>query len=1683
MSAPALAFVERVLARFVQDQKLWLLQVHWQLADGRVVEDPFFFGRDRAKLNGTYRRLNALCAAVDVPLQLVPNKLHGPSDLDVISAALKGRRATLHFNHLGRACRYDAAPSDAAPPSDETNHTAGAAQEGRATLTTAHVDLLRERAIPVHVAALAGLRSVAPSEGGVLLGWTAPAPAGAIAIPYIGIAPPYWRLRMDGGPSRYLCPKGREVPLYVPSSILDTPEVDGDLADVIVVVEAPLKALALGAIGLHAVGLGGVSTTLGRDGRLNESWGRIELEDCRVIVCFDANRRTKPAVAQAEARLVAALQQSGAVVHVADLPALKDRPDAGPDDVIAASGAGVLLKVLGDAVPGDPLDRLAALEQANDRDAAERLLDDVPFIAAVLERGERVRAAATRTLHGLGVGKRTFDRAISSHKARTKKQTIEEPREEASDAPYTREDGRFVFIGGNPPRPVCNFVAEIVEDVTVDDGAEETREFVIQGQTADGRQLPRVTVDAREFASSSAVWVTAEWGSRAIVHADCMQHIRPAIQFFSNAKPSKQIAHTGWRKLDEHLVYLTAGGAIGASVEVTVRLDLTLRRYALPPASATRECVIEAVRMSLRILDVAPDSITIPALAAVYRAPLSEWLYCDAVVWLFGPSGALKSSLAALLLGHYGTAFDRERLTASWTDTVASLETKLFRAKDTLAIIDDFAPRGVDDRDELRRKAAQVIRGVGNGQSRSRMRADMTARADRPPRALVMSTAEDMPSGESVMARTFPIGMRREDVNLDALSFVQRNAHSLPIALRAFIEQIISWVAADADFASTMRRRFEDLRATFAARGHLRAPAAAAHLAIGWCAFLTFAEAVGAIDAVQVADLRRRGDDALQAQLEAQRTASHDEDAVRLFLRWLRSLIDAGRVHLEAQDVTLVPTPGRETIGWRTAEGKIHLLPDVAYSAVAKAMRESGDGMRVKGATLWVRLGQLGFVTPFEHDRLTVKRTHAGQRHRVVELLPHALEDDGPLPGGAGGPAADSGGATAEPKGADGAQQDAVSRTENGVRPGCPAPGGGGDDGGGNACARNLLDGRAHAVSEARDGGRPTGAIGAEEEEREEKSLSDKGLPAPPSPSSGWVVTGAPEGQPGRVVVVTDVAVLSDLAHLVERAGVVGLDAETTGLDPRRHRPRLVQLALPDGRVFLVDLFATKTLGPLAQAFGVVELVGHNLAFDLGFLSHHGQVVASRTFDTMLASQILDCGLNRHTKGHHSLAGVLARVLNVTIDKAERSSDWSGGLSDSQLAYAANDVAHLLSLGRALAKQLIDRSLDETMRIESALLPVLVGMQLGGVPVDIAALDALAASKNTEVAEARERLRQMLGIDNPGSQKQLLPALKRAGLNVEASNAEALAPYRDHAVVRDLAKWRSGAKVAGDARALAEAARAQSDGRVRARWRQIAAPTGRMATSDPNVLGLPKLHSMRRCIAAPPGRTFIVADYAAIELRVLAHVTKDPRLTSIFRDGGDPHRDLAAILLGKDAATVTTDERKRAKPVNFGFAFGMGTERFVGYALKDYGVSFTDAEAQRFRAAYFAAYRQVDVWQRRTRATMDLEVRTCCGRARAFASRREGYTERLNMPIQGTAADGMKQAMVLLAPRLACFDACIVLAVHDELVVEAPELAAKEIEAIVVESMREGMSTHVPTVPIVVEASIGRTWSREANRS
>jgi DNA polymerase-1 len=393
-----------------------------------------------------------------------------------------------------------------------------------------------------------------------------------------------------------------------------------------------------------------------------------------------------------------------------------------------------------------------------------------------------------------------------------------------------------------------------------------------------------------------------------------------------------------------------------------------------------------------------------------------------------------------------------------------------------------------------------------------------------------------------------------------------------------------------------------------------------------------------------------------------------------------------------------------------------------------------------------------------------------------------------------------------------------------------------------------------------------------------------------------------------------------------------------------------------------------------------------------------------------------------------------------------------------------------------LEAELEAAGLASVAELEFDLLPVIAGMEKAGVGVDVSAWAELVDQAERELVAQRGTL-AALGLSQPEDDAQVREAIVGRDLSVTSTSWKALTLYMQDPLVAALVPYRRAAGfLDSTGRAVLEAAR-RGNGRVRGRFDPLAAPTGRMACSKPNLLGIPKDPAYRRCIVPPAGHALVVADYAAIELRVLAEVTGDPALKKVFVEGGDPHAATAAALLGKTVAEVTKHERQRAKAVNFGFAFGMGAPKFVEYAQGSYGLAVTQEEAQRMRIAFLSEYAGVAAWQRKIKREMPLEMRTASGRRRIFKSQTGEFCERLNTPVQGTAADGLKLAMVLLHRRLPECGARLVLAIHDELLVEAPEDRARDVQDVVEKTMIEGMARFVRSVPIKVEASVRRNWA------
>ncbi|MBX6764770.1 MAG: hypothetical protein IRY88_14005 [Rubrobacteraceae bacterium] len=583
--------------------------------------------------------------------------------------------------------------------------------------------------------------------------------------------------------------------------------------------------------------------------------------------------------------------------------------------------------------------------------------------------------------------------------------------------PYRLVDGGIVRLKntreGEIPQMLTNFTARIVEEVVRDDGAESRRIYRLSGETK-ARRLPEVEVPAAQFAAMN--WVPEKWGLSARITAGmgAKDYTREAIELLSQGARSRLLyAHTGWRTLpDGRRVYLHAKGAIGAG-DVEVELEPGLESYALPEPDLSAPELAEAVRVSLRFLELAPPKVTAPLLAAAYLAPLSEIVPPDFCLWLWGATGSFKSTIAALLLSHFGT-FSETTLPASFESTANAQERVLFLLKDTVAVVDDWRPavsRG--DASEMDRKAQRLLRATGNRQGRGRMTSDTSLRRAYPPRGVVVATAETLPEGpafESAAARSLSINLQREDVNLDCLSELQRAKDALKVAMAGYIR----WIASRYDGLSD---RVESHRAGLRERlrgelpgAHPRTPDAAAALITSLTTLEAYARSVGTLSEEPGKELLARASAGVIEAARAHTESTKGGDPASRFVEILRSLFEAGRVYVKDKETGEYP-PGWRELGWeetdddtgalcrprREAEfvgwaGEVHLYLDreAAYAAVSAFTARGGIPFGIKPRALWEALKRVGLSVTAERRTDNLVRIEKKPR-RVVQIPKSAV--------------------------------------------------------------------------------------------------------------------------------------------------------------------------------------------------------------------------------------------------------------------------------------------------------------------------------------------------------------------------------------------------------------------------------------------------------------------------------------------------------------------------------------------------------------------------------------------------------------------------------------------------------------------------------------------------------------------
>ena len=566
----------------------------------------------------------------------------------------------------------------------------------------------------------------------------------------------------------------------------------------------------------------------------------------------------------------------------------------------------------------------------------------------------------------------------------------------------------------------------------------------------------------------------------------------------------------------------------------------------------------------------------------------------------------------------------------------------------------------------------------------------------------------------------------------------------------------------------------------------------------------------------------------------------------------------------------------------------------------------------------------------------------------------------------------------------------------------------------------------------------------------------------------------------------------------------IGLDTETTELDPYMARLRLIQLAAPDG-VRLIDLnrFANDNLkqgdplAPLRQLLSAPRpiKIAHNAKFDAKFIKHNLGVDLGGLFDTLLASQLVSAG---DIEQRHGLEAIAGRYLNEAVDKSERLSNWEFELSEAQLQYAARDAAVLIPLRDKLIERIKSLDLVRCAQLEFECVMPVVDLELAGFFMDKRRwLEQLAIVEERR-AEIANELQEMLGEGvaqaslfgppraniNLDSQQQVTEALSRLGIPVPDSTRNwKLQPLAaQYPVVAKLLEYRTMQKaLTSYGQNMIEFINPKT-GRLHADFRQIGAPTGRFACTNPNIQQVPHAVEYRRCFMGhPEGRRLVIADYSQIELRIHAEFSGDEAFIDAFNSGADLHRVTAAQVFNVSQDQVTKEQRDFAKRLNFGVVYGIGAQRFSMMT----GLSVTEAENVLRR--YFSTYRGLDTYLRESanRAVSEKQARTGSGRLVRFnfdASDRQqvSMTQRngKNAPIQGTSADILKRALRLLNDELRNTSAKIVNIIHDEIVVEVDEAEAEQVAQTVERTMCAAGEEYLQTVPVKVESQVASEWTK-----
>jgi len=526
---------------------------------------------------------------------------------------------------------------------------------------------------------------------------------------------------------------------------------------------------------------------------------------------------------------------------------------------------------------------------------------------------------------------------------------------------------------------IANFAAVIADEVVEDDGVEVVHRYTIKGQ-AGKKIFPAADVMASQFVGMN--WLH-QWGTDAIIEpgSNSRDFMRHAIQVLSQGKTNKRhcYTHTGWRKINGQWAYLSNAGAIGTD-GVNVKLSRELARYSLPLEPENEK---QAIRASLSFLDIGKKEVTRPLYAATYLAPLTTLLnpMPNFSAYLYGQTGAYKTTISLLQLGHFGNFSSIAGLN-NFDDSANSIEKRAFILKDTLLVLDDYHPSHRRQDAQAKESLAQrLIRSFSNRTARGRLNADTTDKGRYEPRGVLQITGEELVSLQSTLARILVVELESGDINEEKLTTIQQQVHLLPHAMTSYL----LWIRDNIEeIQSGFHARFMALRNQASKEGiHKKVPEQTAFLFYALELVTSWLLDKGIYSEAEGKAFIEESWEILTSLAAKQARRIDEDDPVKRFADILTTLISSGNARIDHENLSL-SVGGGDLIGYQDDE-YIYLLPTPTWHAIKKYSMQEGSHFPFSSRSLYKLLRANNILIP-NRDENTTSVKIRGTVHRVIKI-------------------------------------------------------------------------------------------------------------------------------------------------------------------------------------------------------------------------------------------------------------------------------------------------------------------------------------------------------------------------------------------------------------------------------------------------------------------------------------------------------------------------------------------------------------------------------------------------------------------------------------------------------------------------------------------------------------------------